>query len=115
MIERRLENRQLRREASLGIQSPHGGILAWAILPLSYSPSRGGRIELRGFGALSVNQRAARNGRNPRTGAHVSVEQKYAPLFKISKEMRERLNRVTLFVVCNTGSMELRKILCKVA
>jgi integration host factor subunit beta len=55
--------------------------------------ARGGRIELRGFGAFSVKQRAGRNGRNPRTGAHVSVEQKYAPLFTTSKEMRERLNR----------------------
>jgi len=55
--------------------------------------ARGGRIELRGFGAFSVKQRAGRNGRNPRTGAHVSVEQKYPPLFTTSKEMRERLNR----------------------
>jgi integration host factor subunit beta len=55
--------------------------------------ARGGRIDLRGFGAFSVKQRAGRNGRNPRPGAHVSVEQKYAPLFTTSKERRERLNR----------------------
>ena len=40
--------------------------------------ARGDRVELRGFGAFSVKQRPARTGRNPRTGAHVSVDQKCA-------------------------------------
>jgi integration host factor subunit beta len=55
--------------------------------------SRGDRVELRGFGAFSVKSRPARTGRNPRTGAHVSVEEKCVPFFKTGKEMRERLNR----------------------
>ena len=55
--------------------------------------ARGDRVELRGFGAFSVKQRPARTGRNPRTGAHVSVDQKCVPFFKTGKEMRERLNR----------------------
>src|ERR1700761_9767114 len=33
----------------------------------------GGRVELRGFGALSVRSRDARAGRNPRTGEPVGV------------------------------------------
>ena len=53
----------------------------------------GDRVELRGFGAFSVKHRPARTGRNPRTGAHVSVEKKSVPFFKTGKEMRERLNR----------------------
>jgi integration host factor subunit beta len=55
--------------------------------------ARGDRVELRGFGAFSVKSRPARTGRNPRTGAHVSVEEKCVPFFKTGKEMRERLNR----------------------
>ena len=55
--------------------------------------SRGDRVELRGFGAFSVKHRPARTGRNPRTGAHVSVAQKSVPFFKTGKEMRERLNK----------------------
>ena len=55
--------------------------------------ARGDRVELRGFGAFSVKHRPARTGRNPRTGAHVSVEQKSVPFFKTGKEMRERLNK----------------------
>lgn len=55
--------------------------------------ARGDRVELRGFGAFSVKARQARIGRNPRTGAHVKVEDKVVPFFKTGKEMRERLNK----------------------
>ena len=47
---------------------------------------------MRGFGAFSIKRREARQGRNPRTGAHVDVDQKAVPFFKTGKEMRERLN-----------------------
>ena len=52
----------------------------------------GGRVELRGFGALSVRSRDARAGRNPRTGEAVEVRAKHVPFFKSGKELRERLN-----------------------
>jgi len=55
--------------------------------------SRGDRVELRGFGAFTVKHRAARQGRNPRTGKSVSVAEKFVPFFKTGKELRERLNR----------------------
>jgi integration host factor subunit beta len=54
--------------------------------------ARGDRVELRGFGAFTVKHRAPRQGRNPRTGAAVSVEEKFVPFFKTGKELRERLN-----------------------
>lgn len=57
------------------------------------SLARGDRVELRGFGAFTVKHRAARQGRNPRTGQTVFVEQKFVPFFKTGKELRERLNR----------------------
>jgi integration host factor subunit beta len=49
-------------------------------------------VELRGFGAFSVKERAARIGRNPRTGAAVQVAEKSIPFFKTGKQLRERLN-----------------------
>jgi integration host factor subunit beta len=55
--------------------------------------ARGDRVELRGFGAFTARRREARNGRNPRTGAAVSVSAKALPFFKTGKEMRKRLNR----------------------
>jgi integration host factor subunit beta len=54
--------------------------------------SKGGRVELRGFGAFSTRERDARKGRNPRTGDTVSVPGKRVPYFKPGKEMRARLN-----------------------
>jgi integration host factor subunit beta len=54
--------------------------------------AKGGRVELRGFGAFSTRSRDARVGRNPRTGEQVEVDAKKVPYFKPGKEMRERLN-----------------------
>lgn len=54
----------------------------------------GGRIEIRGFGSFALHHRPARVGRNPKTGATVSLPAKYVPHFKPGKELRERVNRV---------------------
>jgi integration host factor subunit beta len=54
--------------------------------------ARGDRVELRGFGAFSVKKRDGRVGRNPRTGAAVTVDEKHVPFFKTGKLLRDRLN-----------------------
>jgi integration host factor subunit beta len=54
--------------------------------------ARGERVELRGFGAFSVKQRQSRQGRNPRTGETVQVDEKHVPFFKTGKLLRDRLN-----------------------
>jgi integration host factor subunit beta len=54
--------------------------------------AKGERIEIRGFGSFIVKQRAAREGRNPRTGEVVSVAAKKVPLFKVGKELRLRVD-----------------------
>lgn len=59
---------------------------------ISNALARGNRVELRGFGAFSVKQREARQGRNPRTGEPVSVAEKHVPFFKTGKQLRDRLN-----------------------
>ncbi len=56
---------------------------------------RGDRVELRGFGAFSVKERAARTGRNPRTGESVQVASKRMPFFKTGKELRDHINTGT--------------------
>ena len=53
----------------------------------------GGRIEIRGFGSFSLHFRSGRVGRNPKTGAPVSLPAKYVPHFKPGKRLRERVNR----------------------
>ena len=85
--------------ARLAAKNPHlyqrdvERIVATVFDEISKALAGGDRVELRGFGAFSVKHRPARTGRNPRTGAHVSVEQKSVPFFKTGKEMRERLNK----------------------
>ena len=54
--------------------------------------SRGGRIEIRGFGSFALNYRPPRQGRNPKSGVKVQVPAKYVPHFKAGKELRERVD-----------------------
>ena len=51
----------------------------------------GERIEIRGFGSFSIRERAARGGRNPKTGESVQVPAKKVPFFRVGKELRERV------------------------
>ena len=53
----------------------------------------GGRIEIRGFGSFTLRFRPARVGRNPRTGAAVSLPARYAPYFKPGMRLRERVDQ----------------------
>lgn len=62
---------------------------------ISNALARGNRVELRGFGAFSIKQREARQGRNPRTGEAVAVDEKFVPFFKTGKQLRDRLNGST--------------------
>lgn len=54
--------------------------------------ARGDRVEIRGFGTFSTRSREARSGRNPRTGALVSVKKKASPHFKAGKKLKDQLN-----------------------
>lgn len=51
-----------------------------------------GRIEIRGFGSFVVKHRRAREGRNPKTGASVTVDAKRIPFFKVGKELKLRVD-----------------------
>jgi integration host factor subunit beta len=84
--------------AKLANENPHltqrdvERVVAVILDRMTEALERGGRVELRGFGAFSVRSRPARSGRNPRTGAAVAVKAKHVPFFKSGKELRERLN-----------------------
>ena len=59
---------------------------------ITKSLASGKRVELRGFGAFSVQHRMARVGRNPRSGESVNINEKFIVRFKSGKEMRIKLN-----------------------
>jgi len=54
--------------------------------------AKGDKISIPGFISFQKVNRAARTGRNPRTGDAVDVPAKRVPYFKAGKAMRERLN-----------------------
>ena len=55
--------------------------------------NKGEKIELRGFGSFRVRQRDSRKGRNPKTGAAVSIPAKRVAYFKPGKELKEVINQ----------------------
>jgi integration host factor subunit beta len=57
------------------------------------SLNEGEKIELRGFGSFRVRERNARKGRNPKTGAAVSIPAKRVAYFKSGKELKELINK----------------------
>ncbi|OGT67654.1 MAG: integration host factor subunit beta [Gammaproteobacteria bacterium RIFCSPHIGHO2_12_FULL_45_9] len=63
---------------------------------MSNALSQGQRIEIRGFGSFSLHFRPPRRAHNPKTGARVLTEAKYAPHFKPGKELRDRVNESRL-------------------
>lgn len=52
----------------------------------------GERIEIRGFGSMTLRYRPARIGRNPKTGEQVEVAEKYVPHFKPGARLRKRVD-----------------------
>ncbi len=56
---------------------------------------RGGHIEIRSFGTFKVQHRKARAARNPRTGKPVQVPPRVVPIFKPSRHLRGRVDRVS--------------------
>lgn len=53
----------------------------------------GDTIEIRGFGSFRVQHRAARVARNPRTNEEVEVADRYVPILRVSKELRDAVDR----------------------
>jgi len=53
----------------------------------------GNHIEIRGFGTFKVKERKARTARNPRTGDPVPLPSRMVPIFKVSKELKNRVNQ----------------------
>ena len=51
----------------------------------------GSKVTLVGFGTFSVSKRAARNGRNPQTGAVIKIKAKKVAKFKAGKELSAKM------------------------
>ena len=53
---------------------------------------KGGRVEIRGFGAFSIKDYKGYVGRNPKTGTEVRVPEKRLPVWRTGTELRQRVD-----------------------
>ena len=53
---------------------------------------KGEKVQLVGFGTFEISERAAREGRNPLTGATMSIPASKAPKFKAGKALKDAVN-----------------------
>ena len=54
---------------------------------------KGEKVQLVGFGTFETRERAAREGRNPRTKETINIPASTVPVFKAGKEFKERVNK----------------------
>ena len=66
--------------------------LASIIEAVKKTLKKGDTVTLVGFGTFSVSKRAARLGRNPRTGAALKIKAAKVPRFKPGKGLKDALN-----------------------
>ncbi len=53
---------------------------------------KGEKVQLVGFGTFEVSERAAREGRNPQTGAAMKIKASKSPKFKAGKALKDAVN-----------------------
>ena len=63
-----------------------------ALKSIRDSLKKGKKVTLVGFGTFSVGRRAARNGRNPRTGRVIRIPPSKVPRFKAGKDLKKAVN-----------------------
>ena len=69
-----------------------GRALDGAIAAIRTSLKKGGQVTLVGFVTFYVGKRAARTGRNPRTGAAIKIKAAKVPKFRAGKALKDALN-----------------------
>lgn len=57
------------------------------------SLTEGKKVTLTGFGSFAISKRAAREGRNPRTGETVKIAARNSVSFKAGSKLKESVNR----------------------
>jgi integration host factor subunit beta len=82
---------ELAKEANLTKQDGEA-VVDTVFAAITDALARGDKVEIRGFGSFKIRQRRSRVGRNPKTGASVSVPGKKVPFFKVGKGLRELVN-----------------------
>lgn len=76
-----------------GLSKADSGRAVDAMVQSVTSALQGGdTVSLVGFGTFSVRERAARTGRNPRTGETIKIKASKNPAFKAGKALKDAVN-----------------------
>ena len=62
------------------------------VVAIKSNLKRGNMVTLVGFGTFYVGKRAARIGRNPRTGAEIKIKAAKVPKFRAGKALKDAVN-----------------------
>jgi DNA-binding protein HU-beta len=62
------------------------------LIDIEGSLQKGNRVSLVGFGSWSVSRRAARDGRNPQTGASIKIKAKNVVKFRAGSDLSDSIN-----------------------
>ncbi len=69
-----------------------GNALDGALSAIRDALSKNDSVTLVGFGTFKVGERAARTGRNPRTGAEIKIKAARVPKFTPGKALKDAVN-----------------------
>jgi len=69
-----------------------GRALDATVTAVQQTLKKGNMVTLVGFGTFYVGKRAARNGRNPQTGATLKIKAAKVPKFRAGKALKDALN-----------------------
>lgn len=82
---------QIAAEADIS-KAAAGRALDAAVAAVKLELKKGGSVTLVGFGTFHVGKRAARTGRNPRTGAAIKIKAAKIPKFRPGKALKDALS-----------------------
>ena len=66
--------------------------LAAAVKAISNALAEGDKVQIVGFGTFEIRERAARTGKNPRTGEMIDIAASKVPAFKAGKALKDLVN-----------------------
>jgi len=69
-----------------------GRALDATVAAIKTALKKGSMVTLVGFGTFYVGKRAARTGRNPRTGAAIKIKAAKVPKFRAGKALKDAVN-----------------------
>jgi DNA-binding protein HU-beta len=82
---------QIAMEADIS-KAKAGKALDAATAAIAKALKKGDTVTLIGFGSFYVGERAARSGRNPRTGATIKIKAAKSPKFRAGKALKDAVN-----------------------